>query len=382
MKKKIFYWSPFFSNIATIKAVLNSAISVNKFSKNNSKPILINAIGEWDEFEKIIVENNIEVVDLKLRKYFKKKKINGFFLSRYYQIKIFFLAFIPLYNILKKNKSSIFILHLVTSLPLFINFFFNTGAKVILRISGLPRLNFFRKLFWQIVIKKVDTITTPTIATRNYLKKMFKKQKICLLRDPIIFVKEILRKNNKNQKNNNLGFNVYVSIGRLTKQKNFIFLLECFKKIIEKNNNNYLYILGNGEDFRKLEKFVDENNLKKNIFLEGYKKNIYEYLNKSKAFILPSLWEDPGFVLIEAAYANTLIISSNCNNGPKEIIEDNQNGFLFKSNDKSDFLRIFEGLEQVPEKDLYKKKLNAKKMSRNFSLFNHYIELHKILINV
>ena len=68
-----------------------------------------------------------------------------------------------------------------------------------------------------------------------------------MLRDPIIFVKEILRENNKNQNNNNLVYNVYVSIGRLTKQKNFIFLLECFKKIIEKNNNNYLYILGSGE---------------------------------------------------------------------------------------------------------------------------------------
>ena len=136
-----------------------------------------------------------------------------FFSSRYYQIKIFFLAFIPLYNVLKKNRSNVFILHLVTSLPLFINFFFNTGIKVILRISGLPRLNFFRKFFWKIVIKKVDTITTPTIATRNYLKKIFKKQKICLLRDPIIFVKEILRENNKNQNNNNLVYNVYVSIG-------------------------------------------------------------------------------------------------------------------------------------------------------------------------
>ena len=91
--------------------------------------------------------------------------------------------------------------------------------------------------------------------------------------------------------------------------------------------------------------------------------------------------EDPGFVLIEAAYANTLIISSNCNNGPKEIIEDNQNGFLFKSNDKSDFLRIFEGLEKF-QKKIFTKKLNAKKMSRNFSLFNHYLELKKILINV
>ena len=228
-EKKIFYWAPFYSNIATIRAVLNSAISINKFSKNALKPVLINVIGEWDEFENIIAENDIEVVDLKLRKYFKKKKINGFFFSRYYQIKIFFFAFIPLYNILKNNKSNIFILHLVTSLPLFINFFFNTGSKIILRISGFPHLNFFRKFFWNIVINKVDIITTPTIATRNYLKKIFKKQKIYLLRDPIIFVKEIVRKSNKNE-NNNLNHNVFVSIGRLTKQKNFIFLLECFKK--------------------------------------------------------------------------------------------------------------------------------------------------------
>jgi len=381
MQKKIFYWSPFFSNIATIKAVLNSAISINKFSNNFSRPILINVIGEWDEFENIISENNIEVVDLKLRKYFKRKKINGFFLSRYYQIKIFFLAFIPLYNILRKNKSNIFILHLVTSLPLFLNFFLKTESKIILRISGLPRLNIFRKIFWKIVIKKVDIITTPTITTKEYLNKILKKKEIYLLRDPIIFVKEIKKKKIK-IKNENLNGNVYVSIGRLTKQKNFIFLLKCFKKIIEKNNNNYLYILGNGEDFQKLKNYIEKNNLKKNIFLEGHKENVFEYLCKAKAFILPSLWEDPGFVLIEAAFANTLIISSNCDNGPKEILKDNQNGYSFISNDKSDFLQIFKKSQQANEKDICKKKLNAKKMSRKFSLFNHYIELKKILINV
>ena len=35
---------------------------------------------------------------------------------------------------------------------------------------------------------------------------------------------------------------------------------------------------------------------------------------------MPSLWEDPGFVLIEASYSNTTIISSDCENGPKEIL--------------------------------------------------------------
>ena len=378
MQKKIFYWSPFFSDIATIKAVLNSATSISKFSKDNIKPTLINVIGEWDNYNQIILENNIEVIDLKLSKYFKKKKISGFFFSRYYQIKIFILAFLPLISLLRKNKPDIFILHLVTSLPLFLNYFFNFKSKIILRISGLPRLNIFRKLFWKIVIKKVDIITTPTIATKIFLKKVLNKEEIYLLRDPIIFVEEI---NNKQKKFKNYkpANNIYVSIGRLTKQKNFLFLLKCFKKIIDKNKNNQLYILGNGEDYYMLEDYIKKNNLEKNIFLEGYKKNIYQYLYKAKAFILPSLWEDPGFVLIEASYSNTTIISSDCENGPKEILNENKNGFLFKSNNCKSFLDVFANFQKSGPKEIDIKKINAKKMSKNFSLFSHYCELNKIV---
>ena len=378
MQKKIFYWSPFFSEIATIKAVLNSAISISKFSKDNIKPTLINVIGEWDDYNEIILENNIEVIDLKLKKYFKKKKISGFFFSRYYQIKIFILAFLPLIFLLRKNKPDIFILHLVTSLPLFLNYFFNFKSKIILRISGLPRLNIFRKLFWKIVIKKVDIITTPTIATKIFLKKVLNKDEIYLLRDPIIFVKEINNKQKK-FKNHQPEDNIYISIGRLTKQKNFLFLLKCFKKIVDKNKNNQLYILGYGEDYYMLEDYIKKNNLEKNIFLEGYKENIYQYLYKARAFILPSLWEDPGFVLIEAGYSNTTIISSDCENGPKEILIENKNGFLFKSNNSNSFLDVFESFQKSNSKEIYLKKINAKKMSKNFSLFSHYCELNKII---
>ena len=73
MNKKIYYWSPFFSNIATIKAVLNSAISIKKFSNNIFNPTLINVIGEWDDYKKIIEDNKIDVIELNLKKYFKKK---------------------------------------------------------------------------------------------------------------------------------------------------------------------------------------------------------------------------------------------------------------------------------------------------------------------
>jgi len=378
MKKKIFYWSPFFSDIATIKAVLNSVLSIKKFSKNNFVPTIINVFGEWDEFKKIIQDNQIEIIDLRLNKYFKKKKINGFFLSRYYQIKIFFLAFLPLFFTIKKNKPDFFILHLVTSLPLFLNYLFNFKSKIILRISGLPKLNIIRKLFWSVVLKKVSIITTPTLATKNHLKNNFNQNQIYLVRDPIINLREIYKKRIEIIKHKE-NKNIYVAIGRLTKQKNFLFLLKCFKSIVYNNPNNHLYILGDGEDYEKLKEFIIKYNLENNIFLEGYQENIYQYLLRAKSFILTSLWEDPGFVLVEASYSNATLISSDCDNGPLEILENGNNGFLFKSNNIDSFLKVFSEFEKSDITNIKQKKINAKKMSKKFSLFSHFTQLNKIL---
>ena len=148
-------------------AVINSAIALKKFSKNTYEPIIIDVFGEWNDYLKIINENKIKIVKLNLNNFFYETKINGFLKSRYFQIKIFLLAFFPLLKLIKKNKTDIFILHLLTSLPLFLNFFFNLKSKVILRISGLPKLNIFRYIFWKITLKKVSIVTTPTISTKN-----------------------------------------------------------------------------------------------------------------------------------------------------------------------------------------------------------------------
>ena len=71
------------------------------------------------------------------------------------------------------------------------------------------------------------------------------------------------------------------------------------------------------------------------IFLKGYKSNINFYMKNAQAFILSSLWEDPGFVLIEAAMNNLFLISSDCKNGPSEILDNGNRGYLFKNNEKN-----------------------------------------------
>ena len=51
---KIYYWSPFFTNIATIKAVIKSAEAITKFSKKKVEVALIDSIGEWDSCKNLI----------------------------------------------------------------------------------------------------------------------------------------------------------------------------------------------------------------------------------------------------------------------------------------------------------------------------------------
>ena len=86
-----------------------------------------------------------------------------------------------------------------------------------------------------------------------------------------------------------------------------MFLCKAFKELIKENRDIKLMIAGSGEEELNLKKFINKNNLQKNIILLGYIENIYPYFKNSKGFILSSLWEDPGFVLIEASFCKSII---------------------------------------------------------------------------
>ena len=58
---------------------------------------------------------------------------------------------------------------------------------------------------------------------------------------------------------------------------------------------------------------------------------------------------------------NKLIISSDCPNGPKELLENGKNGFLFKSNSLDNFLSEFYNLKNCDENIIKNKKYHSKK---------------------
>ena len=170
----------------------------------------------------------------------------------------------------------------------------------------------------------------------------------------------------------------FLAIGRLTVQKNFKFLIESFNELIKKNKLINLVIIGDGEQFNFLKNMINEYGVEKNIRLVGYKDNVFKYLHKCEAFILSSLWEDPGFVIVEAMYSNTFVLASDCKSGPSEIIGENR-GLLFKNNSKEDFINKFQTYCKLSSGEKFKIKCEAKKFTKKFSLLNHYINLENIL---
>ena len=149
----LIYWSPFVGNVGTIKSTINSAIAFKKFAKNTCNVKIVNVCGEWNNFKDIIGKNDIELINLTFN-YINYLPKNGFIKSRISYLIIFLISFFPLLRLLKKEQSTFFIAHLITSLPLCLNFFFNLKSKMILRISGYPKLHPLRKKFWGLATKK------------------------------------------------------------------------------------------------------------------------------------------------------------------------------------------------------------------------------------
>ena len=116
-----------------------------------------------------------------------------------------------------------------------------------------------------------------------------------------------------------------------------------------------------------------------NIKLCGYTENIYKYMLKSKAFILSSLWEDPGFVMIESAMCNLFVISSNCKNGPKEFLLNGKAGMIFDNNVEEELFKKLDEFEKLDENTKFNRKVLAKKNSKKFTLFRHYLSFKKII---
>ena len=135
-------------------------------------------------------------------------------------------------------------------------------------------------------------------------KKALEKGKVKIVRNAIYIEKYVYDEDIRNNIREKLGISkdhfVIGHIGRLSYEKNQLYLIDIFKEIYEINNNAILLLVGDGKQRSKIESIISKYQLKDNVLLLGARSDVYELLQAMDVFVLPSYNEGLGIVLIEA----------------------------------------------------------------------------------
>ena len=242
----------------------------------------------------------------------------------------------------------------------------------------------YDKLFCRIINKKAKKIFCKTKMAENYINKkgLINTSVIGVGLDTSKFdvennvekdTQKLLDKMN-NQKN-------ILYVGQIVKRKNIEFIIKSFlrfKKIDSNSENVNLILVGKGdEDYQKYCKSLIPYELEKNIIWCSFISNsqmkyIYE---KADLFILPSIYEIFGMVLLEAMYYGIPVISSN-SAGADTLIVQEENGVIIKEFDE---LKWAEKIKNIIENDKLSKKLGNNARNRIINDFNWKSIAEKII---
>lgn len=225
----------------------------------------------------------------------------------------------------------------------------------------IPNKNYLRKLR-NLLYKFSTSIVVQTLNNKQYFSKNLQK-KIEVIYNPISLgdYSGLALRTIKEKK--------IVTVGRLINQKNQSMLIEAFSEVYKKFPEYRLVIYGEGDLRGKLNKQVEDLNLKDVVFLEGVKKDIHRLISDAELFVLTSEFEGMPNALIEAMSLGLPCISTKVS-GAVDLIQSNKNGILI---DKGNVNELVENIIKVIENKKF-----ANSLGKNAIELNNTLDIRNI----
>lgn len=113
---------------------------------------------------------------------------------------------------------------------------------------------------------------------------------------------------------------VIINIGSFIGQKGQWNLIRVFAQVKMKEPDLQLVFLGEGELEAHLKQLAKSLGVSNDVHFLGWQKNPFQFLAHSQLFVLSSLWEGLGIVILEALACQLPVIATDCKSGPREIL--------------------------------------------------------------
>lgn len=281
----------------------------NKFSDENEIDIIVwNNENHFYELDRNIKVHNLNLV-------YSEESRGSHLLFNLKRV-------ITLVKKLREIKPTIFISFIISN---------NILAIISARLCGIPVIIserselFTRKIssFWFKLRKLTYRFADLLVLQTNGAYQLVVKHKLQAKNNVVIPNPIILNEGKSYGKEN-----VILFVGRLSKEKHVIDLLNAFAMI--ENKDYVLWVVGDGPEMSSLVAAVDNLGLAEKVVFWGSQKSPEKFYQKAKIFVLPSISEGFPNVLLEAMNYEDIVVSSNCQMGPAEIIEDRVSGFLYE----------------------------------------------------
>ena len=135
-----------------------------------------------------------------------------------------------------------------------------------------------------------------------------------------------------------------IFVGRFNHEKRIDRLITAFSMIADKYPEWHVDIFGEGNEKDNLIRQIKDLKLESRVIIHEPTKSIYDEYKRSEMLVLCSEHEASPLVLVEAMACGVPCVSLDCPNGPREIINDGENGLLAKDGDVEDLSAKIEWL--------------------------------------
>lgn len=171
---------------------------------------------------------------------------------------------------------------------------------------------YFLKLFFKSQLPKVAN--TYCACGKKAGKFLMPKKNYTYIPNAIEINKFLFNSEIRQKKRNEMEIKdelVLGHVGRMSYPKNHEFLIDVFLKILEKRSNSLLILVGVGEKFDEIKKYVNSLEIADKVKFLGNRRDVNELYQAMDVFVMPSLFEGIPLVGVEAQFAGLPCVFSN-----------------------------------------------------------------------